>query len=491
MKVEMDALKELYMGVSTIATWKEDSWLLFDVNNAFLHGDLHEEVYMDVPYGDSTSTGEQVKSRGWQKGGDVASLSANGGGSRLRAAPGVVEEGTVMEEDPLDAGLEISMSSDNMEEDLQSNHPSTVIESLAANRPSSSDCSTEFLSLLTKSFENRDDLVTIIHKIGSQHGYAMILSSLRQKNPNLLAVSKTVYNKTAKYRREILGGRSVIQALLDELGNAGFIHNLKCDDSGHLTHLFFAHPTSIELTKNFSNVFVMDCTYKTNKYKMPLLEIVGVSSFNTSFYSCFVFMQKEETQDYIWALEMFNKLMGDGNHPLAIVTDRELALMKAIQIVFPMTPNLLCIWHIEKNILANCRGMFKDDADWDAFMSSWIALIRSWDVSTFNEAWNHFKIEYKDYASVVSYIDNTWLPWKEMFVFAWTGQIMHFGNGVTSRVEGAHGTLKKYLQVSTGGLREVKENICLVIQNQFQEIKTQLESEKIRVSEKLVIPFFK
>ncbi|XP_062020172.1 uncharacterized protein LOC133736633 isoform X1 [Rosa rugosa] len=124
-------------------------------------------------------------------------------------------------------------------------------------------------------------------------------------------------------------------------------------------------------------------------------------------------------------------------------------------------------------------------------MSSWTALVKSLDVSMFNEAWNCFQIEYKDYASVFTYIGNTWIPWKERFVFAWTGQTSHFGNNVTSRAEGAHGTLKKYLQFSTGGLREVKDNICLAIQNQFQEIKTQLASEKIRVPQKLCIPFFK
>ncbi|XP_024196958.1 protein FAR1-RELATED SEQUENCE 5 isoform X2 [Rosa chinensis] len=521
-----------------------------------------------------------------------------------------------MEQEPLDAGLQISMSSDDMEDDLQSNHPSSIIEVPIVNGkyyvlslllcleliilfffdllegPSMIDDSDEFLSLSTKFFENREDLVSAIRKIGLLQGYVMvitrsrsnrdvaigcdrggcyrtcsaleekkknsasrridcpfkivgrrtaeglwkveissllhnhepstdmaghpycrrftkeeasqveqmsragikprqILSSLRQSNPDLLAVSRNIYSKTSQFRRESLGGRSIIQALLDELGGAGFSHNVKYDHSGHLTHLFFAHPTSIELTKSYSNVFVMDCTYKTNKYKMPLLEIVGVSSFNTSFYSCFVFMQKEEQQDYQWALEMFSKLLGDGNHPLAIIIDRELALMKAIQVVFPMTPNLLCIWHIEKNILAHCKGQFKEDADWVGFMSSWSTLVKSWDVSTFNEVWNRFQIEYKDYASILTYIGNTWLPWKERFVFAWTGQISHFGNNVTSRAEGAHGTLKKYLQVSTGGLREVKENICLAIQNQFQEIRTQLASEKIRVPQKLCIPFFK
>ncbi|XP_021820789.1 uncharacterized protein LOC110762455 [Prunus avium] len=81
-----------------------------------------------------------------------------------------------------------------------------------------------------------------------------ILSSLRQSNPHLLAISRNIYNKKAKILEESLAGRTVIQALLDELGGGGFSYNIEYDQEGHLTHLFFAHPMSIELSKSYPHV---------------------------------------------------------------------------------------------------------------------------------------------------------------------------------------------------------------------------------------------
>ncbi|CAG8451406.1 8698_t:CDS:2 [Scutellospora calospora] len=41
--------------------------------------------------------------------------------------------------------------------------------------------------------------------------------------------------------------------------------------------------------------------------------------------------------------------------PDVIITDRELALMNALSIIFSDLKNLLCVWHISKNILKNCK----------------------------------------------------------------------------------------------------------------------------------------
>ncbi|KAL4580761.1 hypothetical protein LXL04_016963 [Taraxacum kok-saghyz] len=177
-----------------------------------------------------------------------------------------------------------------------------------------------------------------------------ILSSLRQGNQSLPAISRTIYNLKAKIRKESLNNRSMVSALFEEFEKEGFIFDILHNPSGHITHLFIAHPLSIKLAKIFSNIFVMDCTYKTNKYNMPLLDIIGVSCFNTSFYSGFAFLEREDEDSYIWALNTFKKIL-DNREPTVIMSDRELALMNAIKVVFPSTINLLCIWHIEKEDL--------------------------------------------------------------------------------------------------------------------------------------------
>lgn len=47
--------------------------------------------------------------------------------------------------------------------------------------------------------------------------------------------------------------------------------------------------------------------------------------------------------------------------PNVFIMDRELALMNAIEIVFPKSAHMLCKWHIKNNILAfmGRRKMFK------------------------------------------------------------------------------------------------------------------------------------
>ncbi|GKD29422.1 PKS-NRPS hybrid synthetase, partial [Tanacetum coccineum] len=132
---------------------------------------------------------------------------------------------------------------------------------------------------------------------------------------------------TAKPRKD---DRSLVGALLEELEKGRFSHDVDHDSEGRITRLFIIHPLSLKLARIFSNVFVMDFTYKTNKYKMPLFDIIGVSCFNTSFYSGFVFLKKEDKDSYVWDLKVFKKFLGHASQPAVIISDRELALLNVV-----------------------------------------------------------------------------------------------------------------------------------------------------------------
>ena len=89
----------------------------------------------------------------------------------------------------------------------------------------------------------------------------------------------------------------------------------------------------------------MDCTYKINKFKMPLCIITGITSLNTTFYVDFCFMSQEFVDDYLWLLQQFAFLYIHVGvpRPRAIITDGEKGLISSIHRVFPGIANLLCI----------------------------------------------------------------------------------------------------------------------------------------------------
>ena len=119
--------------------------------------------------------------------------------------------------------------------------------------------------------------------------------------------------------------------------------------------LFSAHPTAVQLTRRYHSVFLLDCICKTNQFRLPLLNIVGVAPTNDTFFSCFCLLSRQTLDDYSWALHTFRRLL-TANHPLpeVMVTDREMALINSIEQTFPAVKHILCKWHLERNILAMC-----------------------------------------------------------------------------------------------------------------------------------------
>lgn len=104
-------------------------------------------------------------------------------------------------------------------------------------------------------------------------------------------------------------------------------------------------------------LLVMDCTYKTNKYRLPLLNIVAVTGFNTVLPVAQCWLPGETEENYVRALNMLRLFMieKDVDLPGVILTDRDLACMNAVDRVFPRVPAMVCRWHMNKNVLSKAH----------------------------------------------------------------------------------------------------------------------------------------
>ncbi|KAI8559843.1 hypothetical protein RHMOL_Rhmol04G0206500 [Rhododendron molle] len=193
-----------------------------------------------------------------------------------------------------------------------------------------------------------------------------ILSLIKGKDKFNVSTIKTIYNARYKHGFKERAGRSQMQYLSAKLQEHGYIEFNRKDDNDCVKDLFWSHPTSGDMLRAFPQVLLMDCTYKTNRYRFPLLQIIGVTSTERTFSATFAFINREKEKNYTWMLENLKSMMDPDALPGIIVTDWELALMNVITRVFPTSSHLLCRWHTGQNVYAKYRKMF-DETTWALF----------------------------------------------------------------------------------------------------------------------------
>jgi hypothetical protein len=227
-----------------------------------------------------------------------------------------------------------------------------------------------------------------------------IRTYLRQYT-NSAPTQQDVYNGIAAARRRLCEGQNTICALANELDKEGFWSRMQFDEDGRVTAVLFAHPESLAYLQAYPDVLLLDCTYKTNKYGMPLLDMIGVDACQRSFCIAFAFLSGETEEDYRWALERLRSLYD--HHctrlPSVVLTDRCIACMNAVAAFFPTSYSLLCLWHANKAVLRRCLPAFatrgavtgsdfiSDETEeaWGEFYRFWHLLMNAPDEEVFKE----------------------------------------------------------------------------------------------------------
>lgn len=160
--------------------------------------------------------------------------------------------------------------------------------------------------------------------------FSFIAVSKSFKQPVTLRVIKNVKQK---HRIESLLEKTEIQTLFQKLIKADWevkYHTEITINSNNFANfgqavrrLFFAHSESIEFLVQFSEVLLMDCIYYTNRFKIPLFIVIGVTNLGIIFTLGLVFFASEEKEEYIWAFTQLKNLYKTIHfiHPVSIVID--------------------------------------------------------------------------------------------------------------------------------------------------------------------------
>ncbi|XP_065850211.1 protein FAR1-RELATED SEQUENCE 5-like [Euphorbia lathyris] len=178
-----------------------------------------------------------------------------------------------------------------------------------------------------------------------------IMTALRTKHPEDNPTIKHVYNYRDRLRKDGFEGRDMISQFFHLAVTNKYYHaSLADSETNVLTHVFMAHPASVELLRTYHWYIGMDSTYKTNKYRMPFFEIVGMTPCNNNFKIAYAIMQDETESSYRWVMECLRNLIGFDMNPTVILTDRELGLMRPVREIFSDSAHMLCTWHINKDV---------------------------------------------------------------------------------------------------------------------------------------------
>jgi alpha-glucosidase len=101
-----------------------------------------------------------------------------------------------------------------------------------------------------------------------------------------------------------------MQHLLKCLDDNNYVSRHRvCDDNVSVRDIFWTHLSSIDLFNTFPTI---GSTYKTNRYRLPLLEIVGVTPTDKTFSVGFCFMECEKEDNVTWARK-FKWIIGSWN----------------------------------------------------------------------------------------------------------------------------------------------------------------------------------
>jgi hypothetical protein len=234
--------------------------------------------------------------------------------------------------------------------------------------------------------------------------------------------ARDIRNLCDRARKQFLKGRSPTSALLLGILDWEILWKKEDGGSNRVQHIFCASHSGLNLLARFPSLLWIDATYKTNCYKMLMVNIVGRSANGKTFFIVCAFVSFERESAYQWVLETLRDLLYTRLIPLPITifSDDAKSLLAALATVLPTTISLLCVWHIQKNIETRLRpritqhlllemdGDIRDEINsrWSSAKKLFNQVIFAPIIAEMEASWQSFQEEFAHevFAEAIQYI---------------------------------------------------------------------------------------
>jgi hypothetical protein len=322
----------------------------------------------------------------------------------------------------------------------------------------------------------------ILNAINDNVATPLILSHLHSTHPNGLSLIRDhdIWHMGYVMRKTARAGRSAVESAVRDIHINGDIHYPFLNDQRELIGLFYSTHTARTLAHRFPTIIFLDCTYKTNRYRLNMLHFCGFTSTNKTFTIAVMFMIRETREWYELALKTFDRLMGRLKTTV-VITDREKGLINALNNTWPHVTRLTCSWHLKVNVKKRAAPGFrwtegKDGKGWEDHLGEFVTM---WDgkvmrarteqeylqgMMTMREKYSH-----PAYKIALDYIISL-EPMREVFCHAWTDRSLHLGQRGNSRLEGNHRALKAHLKSHNQDMYGVLERLRAYMKVQWGKI---------------------
>jgi hypothetical protein len=137
--------------------------------------------------------------------------------------------------------------------------------------------------------------------------------------------------------------------------------------------------------------------------------------------------------------------------------------------------------------LINCKKFSIIKKTWDMFFNDWKTMIYAAFDFEYRELWNQFVNRYNLFHDeCIDYLYETYIKdYRRRIIKCYINKILHFDITVTSRDDNAHALLKRQLEKSIDNLKTVMNEINLLLINELQNYRIDLDDDRIRYSMKL------